>query len=231
MTDASMNNGAWRPARLLFSTLLGACFILPAAARSDSSEQFIGYYQEAYAQGRDLVPGPPTSLETSSIAKRLDLQSVRPAAAVSGSAFLAADGTVIRLAGVQGCLSTAPLEYRGLAVTCTMISLAGMGAAIGEAKAGAGEAFPCHELRRNPGRPAVRFAECFFMEDGAVRSLSEALISRGVAFASRDAGGRPIFPEYARAEDAARDARLGIWANASFVHPYGDRYRANPTMH
>lgn len=226
-----MNNDAWRPLRLLFSTLVGTCFCAPMPARADAAEQFVSYYQESYTQGRDLVPGPRAPLDTSSIATRLDLQSVRPEATLSGSAFLAADGTVIRLAGVQGCLSTAAIEYRGLAVTCAMISLAGMDATIGEAKAGAGEAFPCHELRRNPGQPDVRFAECFFMEDGAVRSLSEALISKGVAFASRDTAGRPFFPEYARAENAARNARVGIWANVHFVHPYGERYRTNPTIH
>lgn len=204
---------------------------MPMTALAGTAEQFVSYYQDAYAQGRDLIPGSQSPIDTSSIAKHLDLQSVRPEATLSGSAFLAADGTVVRLAGVQGCLSTAPMEYRRLAVTCAMISLAGMAAAIGEAKTGAGEAFPCHELRRNPGRPVVRFAECFFMEDGAVRSLSEALITKGLAFAFRDTAGRPVFPEYARAEEAARNARAGIWANAHFAHPYGERFRANPTLH
>lgn len=226
-----MNNGAWRSSRHLIFTLAGALICLPIFARAETAAQFVSYYQEAYAQGRDLVPKPQTPLDTSSIATRLDLQSVSPEAALTGSAFLATEGTVIRLAGVQGCLSTEPMEYAGVITTCAMISLAAMTAVFDEAKASAGNAFPCHELGRSSSRPTVRFAECFFIEEGVVRSLSETLISKGVAFASRDRSGRPVFPEYARAEDVARSARTGIWADARFVHPYGERYRANPTMH
>ncbi|MDR6820380.1 endonuclease YncB(thermonuclease family) [Neorhizobium sp. 2083] len=69
------------------------------------------------------------------------------------------------------------------------------------------------------------------MKDGAVQSLSEALIAKGVAFASRDGAGRPVFPEYARAEGAARSSRAGIWANDHFAHPYDERFRANRVMH
>jgi hypothetical protein len=231
ITDANMNNGAWRPYRHHSWILAFFLIALPVIARADSTAEFVGYYQEAYARGQDMIPGPQTPLDTSSIATRLDLQSVSPEAALSGSAFLADDGTVVRLAGVQGCLSTGRMEYVGVVATCSMISLAGMTAVLGEAKASAGNAFPCHELARNSGRPTVRFAECFFMEDGAVRSLSEALIAKGMAFASRDGTGRPLFLEYARAEDAARSTRAGIWANDHFVHPYGEHYRANPAMH
>lgn len=226
-----MKNGAWRPGRPLFCTLVGFLIVQPMTARADTAANFISYYQDAYAQGRDLIAVPQTPLDTSSIATRLDLKSVSPEAALSGSAFLASDGTIIKLAGVQGCLSTDPIEYRGVPATCAMISLAGMTATIGKAKASVGSAFPCHELGRKPGGPIVRFAECFFMEDGGVRSLSEALIREGMAFASRDRAGRPIFPEYARAEETARNTRSGIWANAWFAHPYGERYRANPTLH
>lgn len=225
-----MNNRAWRPTRPHLWTLVGFLIALPMAARADTIAEFVSYYQEAYARGQDMIPGPQTPLDTSSIAKQLDLQSVSPEAALSGSAFLVDDGTVVRLAGMQGCLSTGRIEFAGVVATCSMISLAGMTAVLGEAKASAGNAFPCHELARISGRPTVRFAECFFMEDGAVRSLSEDLIAKGMAFASRDGAGRPLFLEYARVEDAARSARAGIWANDHFVHPYGERFRANPAM-
>ena len=111
--------------------------------------------------------------------------------------------------------------------TCAMISLAGMTATLDEAKAGAGDAFPCHVFAQNPGRPAVRFAECFFVENGVVRSLSEALIRKGLAFAARDRAGRPVFPEYLQAEDAARGEQAGIWGNGQLTHPYGERYPVN----
>jgi endonuclease YncB( thermonuclease family) len=229
--DASMNNGAWRPSRHLIFTLVGALISLPMTARADSVEQFVGHYRQAYVQGREVVPAPQTFLDTSSIATRLDLKSVSPEAALSGSAFLAAGGTVIRFVGVQGCLSTEPTEYAGAIATCAMISLARMAAIFDETKTSAGKAFPCHELERSTGRPPVRFAECFFMGEGADQSLSEALIRKGVAFASRDISGRPVFPGYALAEEAARNAKAGIRACAHFVHPYGVRYRANPAMH
>ncbi|QDG94544.1 nuclease (plasmid) [Rhizobium sp. NIBRBAC000502774] len=226
-----MKNGAWRSSRHLIYSLLGALISLPETAWADTDAEFVSYYQQAYVQGRDLIPASPTPLETSSITTRLDLQSVSPKAALSGSAFLAADGAIIKLAGVQGCLSTEPLEYSGVRATCAMISLAAMTATIGEIQAVDGPALPCHELRRSPGQPTVRYAECFFMDGDTVRSLSEVLISRGVAFACRDRAGQPIFPEYARAEQAARGTKAGIWASAHFLHPYGERYRANPTMH
>ncbi|CDZ34199.1 Micrococcal nuclease-like nuclease [Neorhizobium galegae bv. officinalis] len=224
-----MKNGAWRPYRPLRGTLLASLITLPIAARAGTPAEFVSYCQNAYARGQDLPPGPRTPADTMSIAKRLDLQSVSPEAALSASAFLVADRAVVSLAGVQGCLSADRLEYADVVATCAMISLAGLTAVVGEAKASAGNAFPFHELTWNPGRPTVRFAECFFMEEGAVRSLSETLIIRGVAFASRDGSGRPRFPEYARAEEAARNARAGIWANAHFAHPCGERYHANPT--
>lgn len=231
MTDANMNNGAWRPYRPLFCTLVGTAIALPMAAKADATTEFVAYYQEAYAQGRNLVPGPRAPLDTSSIATRLDLQSISPSGALSGNAFLATDGTIIRLAGIEGCISTVPIDYAGVRATCAVVSLAGMTATIDMAKASAGNAFPCHVLGQSPGRATVRFAECFYMEDGVARSLSEVLVSKGLAFAARDGSGRPLFPEYARAEETARSEKAGIWSSGWFVHPYGERYRAGPSTH
>lgn len=230
MTDASMNPGARRLAQLLFCIIACATNSVALAGEEDAVSKFVSYYQKAYAEGRDLIPAPQTPLDTSSIAERLSLQTITPDGALSGSAFLASDGTIIKLAGVQGCLSTEEMEFAGLQTTCSMVSLAGLTAMLEEAEAGAGNAFPCHFLGQNPGSPTVRFAECFFVKDGETRSLSEGLISKGVAFASRDRTGRPVFPEYAQAETRAQKAKAGIWANAQFLHPYGERYRANPSI-
>lgn len=224
-----MNLGAWRLDSLPFSTLAITMSALPLSARDDTATAFVGYYQAAYAEGRDLIPPPQTALDTSSLATRLDLQTIRPEAALTGSAFLASDGTIIKLAGAQGCLSTEPMEFAGQQATCAMVSLAGMTATLDEAKAAAGNAFPCHFLGQNPGTPTVRFAECFFVKDGTVESLSETLISKGLAFAARDRAGRAVFPEYLQVEEDAQRGRAGIWANAHFVHPYGERYRTNPS--
>lgn len=226
-----MKNGAWRSSRHLIYSLLGALVSLPASVRADTTEEFVSFYRQAYVQGRDLVPALPIPLDTSSIATRLYLQSVTPQAALSGNAFLAADGTIIKLAGVQGCLSTEPLDNAGVISTCAMISLAAMTATIAEIQEVAGIALPCHEFERSRGRPTVRYAECFFMDGDTARSLSKVLISKGVAFAFRDSAGRPAFPEYAQMENVTRTNKAGIWASAHFFHPYGERYRANPTMH
>lgn len=216
MTDASMNPGARRLVQILFCTIACATNGVALAAEEDAVSRFVDYYQKAYAEGRDLIPAPQKPLDIPSMAARLDLQSITPEGALSGSAFLASDGTVIKLAGMH--------------TTCSMVSLAGLTAMLEEAKAGAGHAFPCHFLGQNAGSPTVRFAECFFMKDGETQSLSQVLISTGVAFAARDRSGRPLFPEYAQAEEVAQKARAGIWARPLFLHPYGECYRANPSM-
>jgi len=200
------------------------------AGEEDAVSRFVSYYQKAYSEGRDLIPALQKPLHTSSIAEQIDLQTITPEGALSGSAFFASDGTIVKLAGVQGCLSTEEMEFAGLQTTCSMVSLAGLTAMLEEAEAGAGNAFPCHFLGQNSGAPTVRFAECFFVKDGETRSLSEVLITKGVAFAARDRTGRALFPEYEQAEELAQKARAGIWANAQFLHPYGERYRANPSV-
>ncbi|WP_413708593.1 thermonuclease family protein [Rhizobium sp. Rhizsp82] len=230
MTDASMNPGARRLVQILFCTIACATNGVALAAEEDAVSRFVDYYQKAYAEGRDLIPAPQKPLDIPSMAARLDLQSITPEGALSGSAFLASNGTVIKLAGAQGCLSTKEVEFAGMQTTCSMVSLAGLNAMLEEAKAGADNAFPCHFLGQNAGSPSVRFAECFFMKDGETQSLSQVLISTGVAFAARDRSGRPLFPEYAQAEEVAQKARAGIWARPHFLHPYGERYRAKPSM-
>jgi len=225
-----MNPGARRHTRLLFCTMICTVNALTLAAEDDAASRIVRSYQTAYAEGRDLIPPPETIIDTSSIAERLDLQTIMPEAALSGSAFLASDGTIIKLVGAQGCLSVEQVEFAGLRTTCAMVSLAGLTATLGEAKAVAGNAFPCHFLEQNTGTPTVRFAECFFVKDGDAQSLSEVLIAKGLAFAARDRAGRAIFPEYAQSEESAKRTKTGIWANAHFTHPYGERYRATPSM-
>ncbi|WP_245423051.1 thermonuclease family protein [Neorhizobium huautlense] len=229
MTDASMNPGARRLAELLFCTIACGTNAVALAGEEDAVSKFVSYYQKACAEGRDLIPAPQTALDTSSIAERLDLQTITPEGALSGSAFLASDGTIVKLAGAQGCLSTEGMEFASLQTTCAMVSLAGLTAMLGEAAAPAANAFPCHFIGQNAGSPSVGFAECFFVKDGETQSLSEVLITKGVAFAARDRTGRAVFPEYAQAERRAQMAKAGIWANARFTHPYGERYRANPS--
>ncbi len=224
-----MRYALWRLGRLPYLALASCLFVPSAMAQDDAVSKFVSYYQNAYAQGRDLVPGPQVSLDTSSIATNLKLETVRPVSALTGNAFLDSNSVVIKLAGVQGCLSTEIVQFMDNRVSCVTVSLAGLASSLDEAKAAAGDAFPCHFIGQNPGSPTVRFAECFFTQDDMVQSLSETLIRKGFAFASRDRAGKPIFPEYAKAEDAARQAKAGLWANSYFKHPYGERYRTNPS--
>jgi hypothetical protein len=205
----------------------------PVAAQQStaaSPAKFVEYYQNAYASGRDLIPGPQRPLDPISLATALKLETVIPEAALTGNAFIDAGNTIIKLAGAQGCQSTQQLQLGGTRASCAMLSLAGLNAALQTAASPAGGAFPCHFLATNTGTPTVRFAECFFIgADDRVQPLSEYLIRRGLAFAARAPNGAAIFPEYAVAEAAAAKAKVGIWSNASFPHPYGERFRQNQT--
>ncbi|MBB2908173.1 acyl-coenzyme A thioesterase PaaI-like protein [Rhizobium sp. RAS22] len=137
----------------------------------------------------------------------------------------------VRLAEVQGGLSIGPLEYADFVATRSIVSLAAMTVTISDVQQFAGNAFPCHELGRTRGRLMVSYAECVFMDGDTARSLSEVLISKGVAFAFGDSAGQPVFPVYSQVEDAARATKAEIGASLSYLQPYGERYRANPTRH
>jgi len=198
-------------------------------ATAPSSAKFVEYYQNAYASGRDLVPGPQGPLDLSSFATALKLETVIPEAALTGNAFVDARNNIIRLVGTQGCRSTQQLQLGEMRASCTMVSLSGLNAAL-QMAAPAGGAFPCHFFGTNTGSPSVRFAECFFIDaDDHAQALSEYLVRRGWAFAARASNGAALFPEYAAAEDAASKARAGIWSSASFQHPYGEQYRQKQT--
>lgn len=99
----------------------------------------------------------------------------------------------VRLAEVQGGLSIEPLEYADFVATRSIVSLAAMTVTISDVQQFAGNAFPCHELGRTRGRLMVSYAECVFMDRDTARSLSEVLISKGVAFVFGDGAGQPVF--------------------------------------
>ena len=212
--------------------------VLVASAASAAAQQetapspakFVAYYQNAYASGRDLVPGPQQMLDLASLVTAPRLETVIPEAALTGNAFVDAQNTIIKLVGAQGCQSVQQIRLGEMRASCTMLSLAGLNAALQTAAAPADGAFPCHFLGANSGQPSVRFAECFFIgRDDHAQPLSEYLIRRGLAFAARAPNGAPLFPEYAAAEAEAAKAHVGIWSNAAFRHPYGERYRQNHT--
>lgn len=226
-----MKNDPWRASRHLIFGDIGSLVALPEKSWVDATEKFVRHYQHACAECHDRVPTSSIPLETSSIATQLDSQSVIPEAALSGSAFLAAGGTIVRLAEIQGGLSIESLENADFVATRSIVSLAAMTVTISDVQQFAGNAFPCHELGRTRGRLMVSYAEFVFMDGDTARSLPEVLISKGVAFAFGDTAGEPVFPVYSQVEDAARATKAGIGASPSFLQTYGERYRANPTRH
>ncbi len=129
-----------------------ASSIAPVAAQQATAPgpaKFVEYFQNAYVQGRDLIPGPQKPLDPTTLLSALKLETVIPEAALTGNAFVDANNNVIKLAGIQGCQSTQQLQLRGKNASCTMISLAGLNAALQTAAAPAGGAFPCHYLSAN----------------------------------------------------------------------------------
>lgn len=225
-----MEIDAWRGLCHFILSPIGALILKSKTSWADTTAEFV-IYRNAYVSGRDPIPASPIPLDTSSVATQLDFQSVTPKAALSGSAFIAADGTIARLAGIQGSLSTETLEYADFLATCFMDPLAAMTLTISDMQQIAGNALPCHELGRTSGRPTVSYAKCFFVDADTARSLSEVLIRKGVAFALRDSVGKPFSLEYRQVEDVARGTKACIWAGTSFLHPYGEHCRADQTMH
>ncbi|WP_146147865.1 nuclease [Phyllobacterium sophorae] len=189
-------------------------------------EKFVSYYSVAYSQGQDRIPRTPSPLTVDLARKDLALETIRPQSALTGNAFLAEDGTIVKLVGAQGCLSTQSLASN---ISCARFSIIGLSGALGVAIQGAEDAFPCHVFAKSNTPSPIKFAECFFEKrNGEVVSLSGYLVLAGTAFAARDGAGKPLIADNASFEAAAKQARSGIWSNTLFTHPYGERYRNNP---
>lgn len=196
------------------------------SGRPTAAQKFISYYSVAYSQGQDRIPRTPSPLTIDLAGKDLALETIKPQSALTGNAFLGEDGTIVKLAGAQGCLSTQLLASN---TSCARLSLLGMSNALGAAIERAEDAFPCHVFAKSNTPSPIKFAECFFKKsNGEVVSLSGFLVLAGTAFAARDGAGKPLIADNASFEAAAKQARSGIWSNNLFTHPYGERYRNNP---
>ena len=189
-------------------------------------EKFVSYYSQAYSQGQDRIPQTPSPLIIDLARKDLTLATIKPKSALTGNAFLAEDGSIIKLVGAEGCLSTQSLVSH---TSCARQSIIGLSNALGVAIQGAEDAFPCHVFAKSLTPSLINFAECFFENSGdEVVSLSGYLVLSGTAFAARDGTGKPIIPDNALFEAKARQAKSGIWLTPLFTHPYGERFRNNP---
>ena len=196
------------------------------SGRTTAVEKFVSYYSVAYSQGQDRIPRTPSSLNIDLARKDLALETIKPQSALTGNAFLAEDGTIVKLVGAQGCLSTQSLASN---TSCARLSILGMSNALGVAIQGAEDAFPCHVFAKSNTPSPIKFAECFFEKtDDEVVTLSGYLVLAGTAFAARDGAGKPFIAENVSFEAEAKYAKSGIWTNNLFTHPYGERYRNNP---
>lgn len=196
------------------------------SGRTTTVEKFVSYYSVANSQGQDRIARTPSPLTIDLARKDLALETVKPQSALTGNAFLAEDGTIVKLVGAQGCLSTQLLASN---TSCWRLSLLGMSNALGVAIQGAEDAFPCHVFAKSNTPAPIKFAECFFEKSsGEVVSLSGYLVLSGTAFAARDGAGKPLVADNVSFEAAAKQARSGLWSINLFTHPYGERYRNNP---
>jgi hypothetical protein len=80
-----------------------------SSGRTTAVEKFVSYYSVAYSQGQDRIPRTPSALNIDLARKDLALETIKPQSALTGNAFLAEDGTIVKLVGAQGCLSTQSL--------------------------------------------------------------------------------------------------------------------------
>lgn len=194
--------------------------------RNTAFEKFVSYYGVAYGRGEDRIPRTPSPLFVDLARQDIALETIKPQSALTGNAFLAKDGTIIKLVGAQGCLSTQSLASH---TNCARQSIIGLSNALGIAIQGAEDAFPCHTFAKSNTPSPIKFAECFFENrDASVVSLSGYLVLAGTAFAARDGAGKPLIPDNASFEAKAKQAKSGIWSNTLFTHPYGERFRNNP---
>lgn|GEM_PF-760867 len=223
-----MRHDAWRLYRPILMVLSGLGTTFFDVTRAASVQEVIGADQRAYAAGTDLILLPQSSLDTASIAKAVDLQSVTAAGVLSGSVSLATNATFIRTACAQARQTAAGIQLGHTWAVCLTVSPAAMISLLNKAGRHSGSAFPCHKFSRTRGTTAAHGSEYICSENGTVQSMTEKMIGRGIASSARDGDGdgRTAFVSYARTEDGARWAKAGIWQNRSIQYPYGERYRS-----
>ncbi len=233
MFSAENVKSSMRKIRFTFITFAAMTFVISDTAlaqestsRNTAAEKFISYDSIAYAQGQDRIPRTPSPLIIDLARRDLALETIKPKSALTGNAFLAEDGTIVKLVGAQGCLSTQLLASH---TNCARQSIIGMSSALGIAIQGAEDAFPCHSFAKSNTPSPIKFAECFFEDsDANIVGLSSYLVLAGRAFPARDGTEKPRIAINVWFEAKARQAKSDIWSDTLFAHPYGERFRNNP---
>lgn len=133
-----------------------------------------------------------------------------------GTAFETGDtwisaGKRYRLYGLQACLrGTTYTDVSGSERDCGEASLAVLAAFVKDTHP------VCVAVA---GRSDLTFAVCHASVGGQRLDLAMMMISEGYGFASLDKDGMPIYPAYAVAEQAAKEARRGLWQFSDVQHP------------
>lgn len=129
---------------------------------------------------------------------------------VSGDTWIAGDKRY-RLLGVQSCLRGSQFtNAAGRRSDCGDAALALFGAFIKDTRP---------ECAPIAAAPAITYVVCRATVAGRKIDLGTALIARGFAFAALDSGGMPVRPEYAVAEQGARERKAGFWRFPDVQHP------------
>ena len=127
-----------------------------------------------------------------------------------GRSFTLDDGREIRLAGIEvplppGAGETGPRAQAGLAARAALAALV-EGAAIELGRSGAGS-----------DRYGRLLAQVTIVRDGRRQSVAHEMLAQGFARVSAEVGERPCAEELLRRERAAREAKLGLWAEPYYA--------------
>jgi endonuclease YncB( thermonuclease family) len=132
---------------------------------------------------------------------------------IDGGNFRLDDGRAVHLAGIEVPLAAADAAFAGPGGTAAKAALAQLLS---------GAQVVLRQAESKPDRYGRTVAYAETGRDTERRSVEADLIAAGFARVGGDVGGRACVAALLRAEDMARKAKIGLWAN-----PYYDPLRAD----
>jgi endonuclease YncB( thermonuclease family) len=159
----------------------------------------------APARAQNPVQGPSPTVCRSEAAGGGEVRAV-----TDGRSFTLDDGREIRIAGIEVPLPPAanesgPRAQAGLAARAALAALV-EGAAVEFGRTGAGS-----------DRYGRLLAQVTIVRDGRQQSVAHAMLAQGFARVSAEVGERPCAQELLGRERAAREAKLGLWAEPYYA--------------
>jgi len=160
---------------------------------------------EAQAHAENPVQAPSPTVCRSEAAGGGQVRAV-----TDGRSFTLDDGREIRIAGIEVPLpptanESGPRAQGGLAARAALAALV-EGAAVEVGRTGAGS-----------DRYGRMLAQVTIVRDGRRQSVAHEMLARGFARVSAEVGERPCAQELLGRERAAREARLGLWAEPYYA--------------